>query len=121
MAEVLVCKEGDLPEGGAMVVTAGAVEIGVIRHNGRYYAYRNRCPHQGGPVCEGIRRPQVRDLIGNGGVYLGQAYDEDDLHIVCPWHGYEFHLSDGCHVADKKVRLTKYEVLTRDGAIYVAV
>jgi nitrite reductase (NADH) small subunit len=121
MAEILVCREGDLVDGGVMVVTAGRVEIGVIRHKDQYYAYRNRCPHQGGPVCEGVRLPQVQDLIGEGGVYLGQAYDEDDLHIVCPWHGYEFHLSNGCHVGDQTVRLKKYDVIKRDGTIYVAV
>jgi nitrite reductase/ring-hydroxylating ferredoxin subunit len=121
MSEILVCREGDLDDGAVMVVAAGTIEIGVIRHKGQYYAYRNRCPHQGGPVCEGVRLPQVKDLIGEGGIYLGQAYDEDDLHIVCPWHAYEFHLSNGCHVVDQKVRLKKYEVIKRDGTIYVAV
>jgi len=121
MTEVLVCKDGEMADGGVRLVKAGAVEIGVIRHKGQYYAYRNQCPHQGGPVCEGVRIHQVVDLIGEGGVYLGQKYDEDDLHIVCPWHGYEFHLADGCHVVDRNVRLKKYEVRQRDGAIYVAV
>jgi nitrite reductase/ring-hydroxylating ferredoxin subunit len=43
------------------------------------------------------------------------------MHIVCPWHGYEFHLSDGTHVCDKRLRLTKYPVIQRDGEIYVDV
>ena len=121
MADVLVGKESEFSDGGVRLVKAGPVEIGVIRHKGKFYAYRNLCPHQGGPVCEGVKLPQVVDLIGDGGVYLGQSFDEDDLHIVCPWHGYEFHLSNGCHVADARVRLKKYEVVQRDGDIYVAV
>jgi nitrite reductase/ring-hydroxylating ferredoxin subunit len=121
MAEVLVCKDGEMADGGVRLVMAGTIEIGVIRHKGNYYAYRNRCPHQGGPVCEGVRMPRVIDKIGDGGVYLGQGYDENDLHIVCPWHGYEFHLSNGCHVADASVRLRKYDVVQRNGEIYVAV
>jgi len=32
----------------------------------------------------------VVDLIGEGGTYIGQRFDEDDMHLVCPWHGYEF-------------------------------
>jgi nitrite reductase/ring-hydroxylating ferredoxin subunit len=40
----------------------------VIRHREKYYAYRNLCPHQGGPACEGLRMPQVVDQIGKGGV-----------------------------------------------------
>ncbi len=119
--EVRVCREGEIAEGDVRLIKVGPVEIGVIRHKGSYYAYRNLCPHQGGPVCEGLKLPQVVDLIGEGGTYLGQRFDEDDMHLVCPWHGYEFHLSDGCHVVDRRVRLKKYNVVQRDGEIYVAV
>ena len=119
MAEVLVCKDGEIADGGVRVITAGEVEIGVIRQGGKYYAYRNHCPHQGGPVCEGIRMPQVVDVIGEGGIYQGQSYDERDMHIVCPWHSYEFHLSDGTHVCDKNLRLKKFEVVRRDGQVFV--
>ena len=92
MAEILVCKEGEIADGGVRMIQAGPVEIGVIHHAGKYYAYRNLCPHQGGPACEGLRMPQVVDLIGKDGGYLGQTFDKNDMHIVCPWHGYEFHL-----------------------------
>ena len=53
MAEMLVCRDGEMAEGGVRIVRAGKFEIGVIRHEGKYYAYRNYCPHQGGPVGEG--------------------------------------------------------------------
>jgi nitrite reductase/ring-hydroxylating ferredoxin subunit len=121
MADILVCKHGEIAEGGVRLVQVGKFEIGVIHHAGKYYAYRNVCPHQGGPACEGVKLPQVVDLIGEGGEYLGQKFDEDDLHIVCPWHGYEFHLKDGCHVANPQVRLKKYDVVQRNGEVYVAV
>jgi nitrite reductase/ring-hydroxylating ferredoxin subunit len=121
MADVLVCKQGEIADGAVRLVKVGRVEIGVIRHRDKYYAYRNLCPHQGGPACEGLKLPQVVDLIGEKGIYLGQTFDENDIHIVCPWHGYEYHLSDGTHVIDKRLRLKKYEVVERDGGIYVAV
>jgi nitrite reductase (NADH) small subunit len=121
MAEVLVCRSGEIADGGVRIVEVGNIQIGVIRHAGKYYAYRNLCPHQGGPACEGLRLPQVVDQIGQGGVYLGQTFDETDMHIVCPWHGYEFHLADGTHVVDPKLRLQKFPVIERDGAVYVAV
>jgi nitrite reductase/ring-hydroxylating ferredoxin subunit len=121
MAEMLVCRDGEIAEGGVRIVQAGTVEIGVIRHGGKYYAYRNHCPHQGGPACEGLRMPQVKELIDASGVYHGKTFDHDDMHIVCPWHGYEFHLSDGVHVADKRVRLQKFNVIERNGEVYVAV
>ena len=119
--EVLVCRSDAVEDGRVCVVEVGNIEIGLIRHKGACYAYRNICPHQGGPVCEGLRMPQVKDVIDANGHFLRQAFDEDDIHIVCPWHGYEFHLTDGVHVADKNVRLTKYAVSEREGNIYVRI
>jgi nitrite reductase (NADH) small subunit len=121
MAEVLVCRQGDMAEGGVRIVRTDKVEVGVIRHSGKYYAYRNYCPHQGGPACEGLMMPQVKELIDENGVYHGKTFDRDDMHIVCPWHGYEFHLADGVHVADKRIKLQKFNVIERDGDVYVAV
>ena len=117
MAEMLVCRDGDMAEGGVRIVKAGKIEIGVIRHDGKYYAYRNHCPHQGGPACEGLRMPQVKELVDENGMFHGKTFDETDMHIVCPWHGYEFHLSDGYHVADRRLRLQKFDVIERDGEI----
>src|SRR5260370_21751853 len=120
MAEMLVCRDGDMAEGGVRIVKAGKIEIGVIRHEGKYYAYRNYCPHQGGPACEGLRMPQVKEIIDANGVYRGKTFDEGGMHIVCPWHGYEIHLADGVHVADKRIRLQKFAGIERERDGYVA-
>lgn len=119
MAEILVCKAGEIGEGSVRVVVSGAVEIGVIHQGGKYYAYRNHCPHQGGPVCEGVRMPAVLDVIAADRTFLHQDYDRSDMHIVCPWHAYEFHLEDGVSVCDKRLRLQKFNVIERNGAVYV--
>lgn len=119
--DIRVCGADEIADGSVRIVATGEVEIGVIREKGRYYAYRNVCPHQGGPICEGLRMPGVVDRIGEGGLYLGQAFDEADIHIVCPWHGYEFHLEDGSNVCDSRLKLKKFEVIERDGAVYVCV
>jgi nitrite reductase/ring-hydroxylating ferredoxin subunit len=121
MPEILVCRSEDVEEGGVRIIEIGDVEFGLIRHKGKFYAYRNVCPHQGGPACEGLRLPQVVDRIGEDGCYLGQTFDEDDVHIVCPWHGYEFHLSTGEHVANQDLRLQKFPVSEREGNVYVAI
>jgi nitrite reductase/ring-hydroxylating ferredoxin subunit len=65
--------------------------------------------------------PQVVDRIAEDGQFLGQGYDENDIHIVCPWHGYEFHLKDGVNVTDRRLKLKKFPVRERDGGVYVAV
>jgi len=121
LAEIRVCKKGEIADGGTRLVKSGPVEIGVIFHKGAYYAYRNQCPHQGGPACEGLKMPQVVEKIGEKGIFLGQDFDESDMHIVCPWHGYEFHIDSGEHVINPNVKLRKYDVVEREGQIYVAI
>ena len=121
MAEIKVCREHELVDGAVRIVRVADLEIAVIRHAGKYFAYHNYCPHQGGPACEGVRMPQVIDRLDADGRFIGQGYDENDIHIVCPWHGYEFHLSDGVNVSDPRLRLKKLEIVERDGGVYVAV
>ena len=121
MAEVLVCKQGELADGAVRVVYHDHHEVAVIHQSGKYYAYRNVCPHQGGPACEGIRVPRVIDVIDGEGNFMGQTYDKEDLHIVCPWHGYEFHLATGEHVGMKNVKLKKHTVVERGGEVYVSI
>jgi nitrite reductase/ring-hydroxylating ferredoxin subunit len=121
MAEVLVCRHGELPPGAVRIVCVDSTEVAVIRHQDDYFAYRNLCPHQGGPACEGVLMPGVVDRINDAGAFLGQGFDEADMHIVCPWHGYEFHLATGEHAGDKKLKLKRYDVVRRDDAIYVDV
>jgi nitrite reductase (NADH) small subunit len=119
MAELFVCKVGEISDGDVRIIGEAGRRIGVIMHGGKYFAYRNQCPHQGGPVCEGLRVPQVEDIVDDVGQLVGQRFNENDIHIVCPWHGYEYHLDTGEHVGDARVKLTKYDVLTRDGGVYV--
>ena len=119
MANTYVCSHGDIPDGGARIVMVDDREIAVLRAGSDYYAYRNVCPHQGGPACEGIRMAAVRDVVDEHGMFRGQTFDEKDMHIVCPWHGYEFHLNTGAHVIDPGLRLRKYDVELIDGAVYL--
>jgi nitrite reductase/ring-hydroxylating ferredoxin subunit len=119
MAEMLVCRDGEMAEGGVRIVRAGKFEIGVIRHEGKYYAYRNYCPHQGGPACEGLRMPQVKELVDENGVFHGKTFDESDMHIVCPWHGWEFSLKTGKHPSNSKAHLRKAKLEVTDGQVYV--
>ena len=118
MPELLVCRDGEITEGGVRIVRSGRTEIGVIRHGGKYYAYRNLCPHQGGPACEGLLMNQVVDLIAPDRTYQGQTFG-DELHFVCPWHGYEYDMKTGECVGDRKLKLRKYEVVQRGEDVYV--
>ena len=43
----------------------------------------------------------------------------DEVHFVCPWHGYEFELKTGECVGDRRLRLKKFEVVRRGDDIFV--
>ena len=118
MAEWLVGKASDIKEGDRKVVTAGKREIGVFHKGGAFYAYSNTCLHQGGPACEGMMINNVIDVIDKDRTYHGQTYG-DEMHFVCPWHGWEYDLKTGEMVGDRKQKLRKYEVLKRGDDIYV--
>lgn len=121
MTEMQVGQIDDIADGSARLVQVGDLEIAIIRHGSGYYAYQNVCPHQGGPACEGIRMPAVVDIIDENGIFAGQKFNDADVHIVCPWHGYEFHLADGCNVINKSLKLRKFDVSTRDGSLYLSI
>lgn len=73
MPDILVCKDNELADGAVRIVQHGPLQIAVIRHGGRYFACRNFCPHQGGPVCEGVRMPRVIDVVDDLPVLSEQA------------------------------------------------
>ena len=48
------------------------------------------------------------------------TFNHDEMHIVCPWHGWD-DLATGDMVADRKFRLKKYDVVEKEDSIYVTV
>lgn len=117
--EIFVAKPDELSEGQKRIVPNGGSEIGVYRWKGRLFAYQNLCGHQGGPACEGVTIAKVEDVIAEDRTHQGMRFNEDDMHIVCPWHGWEYHLETGVHAADPTFRLRKYDVVEREDGIYV--
>ncbi len=118
MAEWLVGKASDIKEGDRKIVTAGKREIGIFHKGGAFFAYSNTCLHQGGPACEGMLINNVVDVIDKDRLYQGQTYG-DEMHFVCPWHGYEYDLKTGECIGDRKLKLRKYDVVKRGEEIYV--
>ncbi|MDQ0304965.1 Rieske (2Fe-2S) protein [Ancylobacter polymorphus] len=119
MPEIFVCNASDLGEGNVKVVAVDDREIGVIRHKGQCYAYLNRCPHQGGPACEGVRMPKVEAVLNEERQFFGHRFSDTEDHIVCPWHGYEFNLDTGNCIGDAALRLKRYDVVERQDSLYV--
>jgi nitrite reductase/ring-hydroxylating ferredoxin subunit len=117
--EFAVGSSADVPEGGRLVVDAGEKTIGIFRVEDRLYAWENTCPHQGGPVCQGLIIPAVNEVLDAQRASAGFAFNEGDMRIVCPWHGFEFSIKTGCHPAAPRFKLLPVTVEEREGTVYV--
>lgn len=116
---IVVAKSEDIPEGGRLVVDVGGMELGIFRVRGRLCAYENYCAHRGGPVCQGMVIGRVEEILDEEKQTIGERFSEHQIHIVCPWHGYEYDLETGRHPGDPTVRLKEHVVAEREGEISV--
>jgi len=88
--KAVVAALSEFPPGERRIVSVGGRSIGVFRIGERFYGIRNRCPHQGGPLCLGhVLGDAVADEPGRARV------SENPLRIACPWHGWEYDLASG--------------------------
>ncbi len=117
--EILVGRTSEFRDGDRKIVPNGRSEIGVYFIKGAWYAYQNECPHQGGPACEGLTMAKVEAIIAPDKTFQGTRYNHDQMHIVCPWHGWEFKVADGVLDADDTHRLRKYDVRVKGDQVYV--
>lgn len=109
----------EVPEKGRLVVDVDSATVGVFRIDGTLVAYENVCAHQGGPVCQGKVMLGVTEQLDVDSTE--QFFDDDDPHIVCPWHGYEYHLRTGVHAGASHIALKRFGVEEEDGTIYVTI
>lgn len=116
---VVVALSSEIPERGRTVVKLGEHEIGIFRLEGRLHAYSNYCAHAGGPVCQGLLIERVVEVLDEEGRSLGDAFSEEDLNIVCPWHGYEYSVVSGEHPGKPDIQLRLYDVAELDGEVIV--
>jgi nitrite reductase/ring-hydroxylating ferredoxin subunit len=118
MARQLVGALSDFEATGRVPVHADGHELVVFRLDGEFVAYANACPHMGGPVCEGKVARKIDAYLAPDGAIV-EHFSETELRLVCPWHGFEFDITDGVSIPDGRYVLRRYEV-ERDGdLVYV--
>nr|WP_245332844.1 Rieske 2Fe-2S domain-containing protein [Halarchaeum solikamskense] len=105
-------------DGDVEIIEVGRVEVGVIKADGEFYALRNQCPHDGGPACEGPVEKRLVGEWGGPGERVEQRYGDDSI-VSCPWHGWSFYLETGEHIGDDSYVVPSYDVVVRDGVVYV--
>ncbi len=105
----------EIPPGGRKIVEVAGLSIGVFNLNGEFFALRNRCPHQGGPLCEGklwglLEAPAPGEFV----------YTRRGEILSCSWHGWEFDIRTGQSWCDpRRLRARTYEVHVEPGSALV--
>jgi 3-phenylpropionate/trans-cinnamate dioxygenase ferredoxin subunit len=112
----VVASTDEIPPGGRKIVSVAGRSIGVFNVNGEYFALRNRCPHQGGALCEGKLWGVLKaDAPG------AFEYSPSKEILTCPWHGWEFHVRTGQSWCDPvRLRVRRYDVSVEEGAVLTA-
>jgi 3-phenylpropionate/trans-cinnamate dioxygenase ferredoxin subunit len=106
MGKHVVASVSELPPGERRIVEVEGRSIGVFNVHGQFYAMRNRCPHQGAPLCLGAIKGMA--MPSQPGEYLWERQGEI---IRCPWHGWEFDITTGRSIFNPhRVRVAAYKV-----------
>ena len=106
MARHIVATVEEIPPGGRKLVEIAGRSIGIFNLDGEFFALRNRCPHQGGPLCAGTLGGLIRS--SGPGEY---EYSRAGEILRCPWHGWEFDIRSGQSWFDPaRVRVRSYPV-----------
>jgi nitrite reductase (NADH) small subunit len=89
----------DIPQLGARVVKTAHGDVAVFRNaEDEVYALRDKCPHKGGPLSQGI-------VFGR--------------QVACPLHNWTIGLEDGNAAAPDIGCARRYPVKVEDGVVYL--
>ena len=96
---VRVCPQSELPQPGLVAeFSVGARPLCVVNVNGAICVLDGTCPHEGGPLGEGML---------------------EDGRVVCPWHGYAFDVHTGDAADDPEVKAQVLEAKVENGELRV--
>ncbi len=89
----------DIPQLGARVVKSRLGDIAVFRNNqDEVFAVRDKCPHKGGPLSQGI-------------VF--------ERKVACPLHGWTIHLDSGAAAAPDEGCAATFPVKVEGGEVFL--
>ena len=105
MARHVVAAAAEVAPGQGKRVEVAGREIALFNVNGEFFAFADRCPHEGAPLSKG-------KLVG-----LAEADEPGQYRLSrkneflrCPWHGWEFDVRTGQSWCDPtRTRVRTYE------------
>jgi nitrite reductase/ring-hydroxylating ferredoxin subunit len=80
-------------------ITIGGKKICIVRTSEGFFGIADRCPHQGGPLSEGICTEYGT--------------------VICPWHQYEFDLKTGRDRTTRGHHAKLFPVAVREDGVYI--
>ncbi|MEO8715157.1 MAG: Rieske (2Fe-2S) protein [Acetobacteraceae bacterium] len=111
MSKHVVARVADVAPGERRLVSVRGRPIAIFNLGGEFFGLLNRCPHQGGPLCDGLLTGLIE--ADEPGSY---RYSRPGEIIRCPWHGWEFDIRTGQSWCDPdKVRVRNYKVEVAPG------
>ena len=115
MSRHVVATTGEIPPGDRKLFVIKGRPIAIFNLGGEYFGLFNRCPHQGGSLCDGV----VTGLLQSSepGSY---TYSRQGEILRCPWHGWEFDIRTGQSYCDpERIRTKAYDVAAEPGRTVV--
>jgi 3-phenylpropionate/trans-cinnamate dioxygenase ferredoxin subunit len=112
MSRHVVAPVSELPPGSRRLVTVRGRPIAVFNIAGEYFGLLNRCPHQGGSLCDGVLTGLLES--STPGQY---TYSRKGEILRCPWHGWEFDVRTGQSYCDpERIRTKSYPMDVAPGS-----
>lgn len=112
-----VCRVEDLPDGEGKAFDVEGRSIAIFSSGGKFFAYRNVCPHLYAPICHG--RIGGTMIPSEPGEFV---YGLEGQVVRCPWHNWEFELSTGRSMfTNDRRRLAPVQLAVEGGWVYADV
>ena len=95
---IRLCAKEDVPLGEGRSVKVDGDPLAIFRLEAGWFAVQGICPHQGGPIADGIAA---------------------DRSVICPLHERRFDLDSGEPLGHDCEALRTYSVTERDGEVFL--
>jgi nitrite reductase (NADH) small subunit len=118
-SEIHVGQASDLADGKRLMVRLDGRDVFIFEREGKLYAFENLCLHMGGPVGEGILIGKVESILDENQAHVRDRFSPTEIHLVCPWHGWEYDIETGECAANRRLKLRRYQAVQRGEDIYV--
>jgi len=111
MSRHVVARLNEIAPGKSKAMHVEGRDIAIFNVDGEYFAFLNRCPHEGAELAFG----KLTSLVESDrpGCY---AVSRKNEILRCPWHGWEFDLRTGQSYCDpQRTRVRTYDVAVAPG------